>query len=178
MQTFTKHFALNLFPKSCIVYNAKTLERAPTSFFGKLVRCSAHGCSFARLRYMSLHLPSASVCTDGGMLQVGPADPDGSSSCWLPGHSSAVKRSSSNTTDWRDIVFTELCGYNSSSFALWGQTQLAKMNIIRNRWWVREPDDTIGGEKAGSTCPHEFAKFKAWGHSPHNRSTPVWLRQG
>ena len=31
--------------------------------------------------YHFIHLPSASVCTDGGILQVGAADPDGSSSC-------------------------------------------------------------------------------------------------
>ena len=32
--------------------NAGTLERAPTLLFDGLVRCSAHGRSFARLRYM------------------------------------------------------------------------------------------------------------------------------
>ena len=32
--------------------NAKTFERVPTPFFGRLVRCSAHGHSFVRLRYM------------------------------------------------------------------------------------------------------------------------------
>ena len=28
------------------------LERAPTPLFGRLVRCSTHGCSFVRLRYV------------------------------------------------------------------------------------------------------------------------------
>ena len=32
--------------------NAKTLERVPTLLFGRLVRCSVNGCSFARLQYM------------------------------------------------------------------------------------------------------------------------------
>ena len=31
--------------------NMITLQRAPTPIFVKLVRCLAHGCSFARLRY-------------------------------------------------------------------------------------------------------------------------------
>ena len=32
--------------------NAETLERAPTPLLGRLVRCSAHGQSFARLHYL------------------------------------------------------------------------------------------------------------------------------
>ena len=31
--------------------NAETLERAPTPLFGEKVRCSAHGRTFARVRY-------------------------------------------------------------------------------------------------------------------------------
>ena len=34
--------------------NAETLKRAPTPLFGRLVRCSAHGCSFARLQYTQI----------------------------------------------------------------------------------------------------------------------------
>ena len=32
--------------------NAETVERAPTPLFGRLLRCSAHGPFFGRLRYM------------------------------------------------------------------------------------------------------------------------------
>ena len=38
--------------------NAETLERAPTPLFGEKVRCSAHGRTFARVRYMSLNRDS------------------------------------------------------------------------------------------------------------------------
>ena len=34
------------------VVECETLERAPTPLFGILVRCSAHGCFFARLWYL------------------------------------------------------------------------------------------------------------------------------
>ena len=34
--------------------NAETVEKTPTPLFGILVRCSAHGPFFARLRYMHL----------------------------------------------------------------------------------------------------------------------------
>ena len=35
--------------------NVETLKRAPTSFFGRRVRCSTHGCSFVRLHYILYH---------------------------------------------------------------------------------------------------------------------------
>ena len=34
--------------------NVKQSERAPTPFFGRLVRCSVHGPFFGRLRYIQL----------------------------------------------------------------------------------------------------------------------------
>ena len=34
--------------------NAETFERAPTPLFGRLVKCSAHGCSFTRYDTMKL----------------------------------------------------------------------------------------------------------------------------
>ena len=36
--------------------NAETVERAPTPFFGRLVRCSPHGPFFGRLRSLQLHV--------------------------------------------------------------------------------------------------------------------------
>ena len=37
--------------------NAETVERAPTPLFGRLVRCSAHGPFFGRLRYIPTFCP-------------------------------------------------------------------------------------------------------------------------
>ena len=36
--------------------NAETLKRALTPLFGRHVRCSAHGRSFTRLRYMHMYV--------------------------------------------------------------------------------------------------------------------------
>ena len=36
--------------------NAETVERASTLLFARLVRCSAHGPFFARLRYVCVHV--------------------------------------------------------------------------------------------------------------------------
>ena len=36
--------------------NTETLERSPTTHFGKLVRCFAHGGSFKRLQYMNVSI--------------------------------------------------------------------------------------------------------------------------
>ena len=42
-------------------FNAETPERAPIPLFGRLVRCSAHGPFFARLRYIRTKLESVVV---------------------------------------------------------------------------------------------------------------------
>ena len=61
--------------------NAETLERAPTSIFGRLVKCSTHGHSFTRLRYMfiiltfahHMFLPGFGALSSGREHGAGPA---------------------------------------------------------------------------------------------------------
>ena len=60
--------------------NAEPLERAPTPLFDRLVRCSAHGLSFVRLRYMGhfcklLSLEVTSQPTSHRAVAAGPVSP-------------------------------------------------------------------------------------------------------